>query len=278
MRTLRPTIMIVVVMLATELLGQSVLLQSFPASQTNQDLYGTPGPGSSCGIYSGATDPRRQGISVDPTLVAAPVNTPIPIRYDASMLCNGQGFLDHYGNDVGSKKFAGVGTITFEVGATETLTSLYGIATLFPGYAVAQAYTIQINLMVQCYDTGKHPTSITSCPASINIPVTVTDVRLAMINSTKGSAADQTTATVSAAPATLQFYAYANGTASDDSDMTQGVTWTSSDPNVATITSGLPSGNGLVTAVAAGTTNIAATIKNSAKNVVKSQTIVLTVR
>ena len=75
----------------------------------------------------------------------------------------------------------------------------------------------------------------------------------------------------------MQFYAYANGDASND--VTQAVTWISSNPNVATISSGLPSGNGLATTVAAGTTNITATITDSATaQVVKSQAIVLTVQ
>ncbi len=111
--------------------------------------------------------------------------------------------------------------------------------------------------------------------ASINVTVTASDVSRAVINTTAGSTVSQSTATVSEAPAALQFYAYGNGDASND--LTQTVTWTSSNPKVATISSGLSSGNGLATAVAAGTTNITASTTNSAGRVVNSQTVVLTV-
>ena len=50
----------------------------------------------------------------------------------------------------------------------------------------------------------------------------------------------------------LQFYAYGNNTSTND--LTQAVTWTSSNTQVATISFGLSTGNGLATSVAAGTT------------------------
>ncbi len=111
--------------------------------------------------------------------------------------------------------------------------------------------------------------------ATVNVNVTATDVNRTVINTTQGSTLSQSTATIPAAPASLQFYAYANGDASND--VTQSVTWTSSNPSVATISNGLSSGNGLATGVAAGTTNITATTRNSTGQVVNSQTIVLTV-
>ncbi len=107
--------------------------------------------------------------------------------------------------------------------------------------------------------------------ALINVNVTANDVDRAVINTTQGSTVSQSTATVSGAPSTLQFYAYANGDASND--VTQAATWTSSNPNVATINS-----NGLATSVAAGTTNITASTTNGSGQVVNSQTIVLTVQ
>ena len=82
---------------------------------------------------------------------------------------------------------------------------------------------------------------------------------------------------LSGAPASLQFYAYANGSANND--VTQAVSWSSSNTNVATISTGLTSGNGLVTSIATGTTNITASTTNSTTGqVVNSQTIVLTVQ
>jgi uncharacterized protein YjdB len=107
--------------------------------------------------------------------------------------------------------------------------------------------------------------------ATVNVNVTASDVNRTVINTTQGSTLSQNTATIPAVPAILQFYAYANGDASND--LTQSVTWTSSNPTVATI-----SANGLATSVAAGTTNITATTTDSAGQVVNSQTIVLTVQ
>ena len=122
-----------------------------------------------------------------------------------------------------------------------------------------------------CY--GNSTETLTS---TINVNVTASDVNRTVINTTQGSTLSQVTATISAAPATLQFYAYGNGDASND--LTQSVIWTLSNPSVATISNGLPSGNGLATGVAAGTTNITAATTNSAGQVVNSQTIVLTVQ
>ena len=107
--------------------------------------------------------------------------------------------------------------------------------------------------------------------ATIPINVTASDVNRAVINTTEGNTVSQSTATVSGAQSAVQFYAYGNGDASND--LTQAVTWTSSNPNVATISS-----SGLATGVAAGTTNITASTTNGSGQVVKSQTIVLTVQ
>ncbi len=109
------------------------------------------------------------------------------------------------------------------------------------------------------------------------VTVTVANITSLVITTTQGSTQNQTTATISGAPNTLQFFAYANG--SSNNDVTQAVTWSSSNTNVATISTGLPSGSGLATSVAAGTTNITATTTNSATGqIVSSQTIVLTVQ
>ncbi len=88
-----------------------------------------------------------------------------------------------------------------------------------------------------------------------SITVTIQNLTSITINTTPGSAIPQSTATISGVPATLQFYAYANGSASQD--ITNAVTWSSSNTSVATISSGLSGGgNGLATSVAAGTTII----------------------
>jgi trimeric autotransporter adhesin len=113
--------------------------------------------------------------------------------------------------------------------------------------------------------------------STANVTVTPTNITSISITTTQGSTNPQSTATISGAPATLQFYAYANG--NNIEDLTNAVTWTSSNTSVATISSGLTSGNGLATSVAAGTTNITATITNTTSNtIVTSNTIALTVQ
>jgi hypothetical protein len=109
--------------------------------------------------------------------------------------------------------------------------------------------------------------------ATVN--VTLSNITSLVINTTQGSTTSQTTATIAGTPNTLQFFAYANGSATND--VTSAVSWTSSNTNVATIGSGSSSA-GLATSVAAGTTNISASTTNSTTGqVVNSQTIVLTV-
>lgn len=108
------------------------------------------------------------------------------------------------------------------------------------------------------------------------VNVTLSNITSLVINTNQGSTNNQTTATINGTNGTLQFYAYANGSAQND--VTQSVTWTSSNTSVATIVSGATGGNGLAQAIAAGTTNIKATITNTTTGqLVSSQTIVLTV-
>ena len=110
--------------------------------------------------------------------------------------------------------------------------------------------------------------------ATVN--VTLGNITSLVITINQGSTQPITTATLSGIPNTLQFFAYANNSSSND--VTQSVTWSSSNTQVATISSGLSSGNGLATSVAAGTTNITATTTNTTTGQrVSSQTIVLTV-
>lgn len=108
-----------------------------------------------------------------------------------------------------------------------------------------------------------------------SVTVTVMNLTTIQITTTQGSTNPQSTATMSGAPSTLQFYAYANMSSSQD--ITNAVTWTSSNTSVATISTGLGSGNGLVTSVAPGTTNITASSVTST-GTITSNTIVLTVQ
>ncbi len=107
------------------------------------------------------------------------------------------------------------------------------------------------------------------------ITVTVQNLTSIIITTTQGSAVPQSTATISGVPATLQFYAYANGSGSQD--ITNAVTWSSSNTNVATISTGLSSGSGLATSVAAGTTTITAKSATTT-GTVTSNAITLTVQ
>jgi hypothetical protein len=157
---------------------------------------------------------------------------------------------------------AGTATITATTTATIQGTGCQVVVTITNGSPL---------LSKNCY--GNTTETLT---ATINVNVTTSDVNRTVINTTQGSTISQSTATISGAPANQQFYAYANGDPSND--VTQTVAWSSSNPSVATISSGLPSGNGLATTVAVGTTNITASTTNSLGQVVNSQTIVLTVQ
>jgi trimeric autotransporter adhesin len=133
--------------------------------------------------------------------------------------------------------------------------------------------------LVTGLSTGTATITVTAQGVNTTATVTVTPTNITTlsITTTQGSTLPQSTATISGAPATLQFYAYGNGLSSND--LTNAVTWTSSNTSVATISSGLSSGNGLATSVAAGTTNITATIRNtSSGTLVTSNTTVLTVQ
>jgi trimeric autotransporter adhesin len=115
--------------------------------------------------------------------------------------------------------------------------------------------------------------------ATGTITVTPSNVNSIQITTTQGSTQPQSTATIAGSPGvTKQFYAYANMSSSQD--LTQAVTWSSSNTSVATISSGASGGgNGLASSVAPGTTNITATITNTTSGtVVTSNTIVLTVQ
>lgn len=110
--------------------------------------------------------------------------------------------------------------------------------------------------------------------ATVN--VTLSNITSLVITDNQGSTQPITTATINGTTGQLQFYAYANGNAAND--VTQSVTWSSSNSTVASISSGGTSGNGLATASSAGTTNITATTTNTTTGqLVSSQTVVLTV-
>ena len=109
-----------------------------------------------------------------------------------------------------------------------------------------------------------------------SVTVTVQNLTSISITTTQGSTLPQSTASMSGIPSTLQFYAYANGSASQD--ITNAVTWSSSNTGVATISTGLSSGgNGVATSVATGTTVITATSAGST-GTVTSNRITLTVQ
>jgi Bacterial Ig-like domain (group 2) len=108
-----------------------------------------------------------------------------------------------------------------------------------------------------------------------NVTVTVQNLTSIVITTTQGSTNPPSGVTITGVPATLQFYAYANGSASQD--ITNAVTWSSSNTGVATISTGLSSGSGLATSVATGTTVITASSVGSL-GTVTSNRITLTVQ
>jgi uncharacterized protein YjdB len=108
-----------------------------------------------------------------------------------------------------------------------------------------------------------------------SVTVTIQNLTTISITTTQGSTVPQSTASMSGIPSTLQFYAYANGSANED--ITNAVTWKSSDTSVATISTGLGSGSGVATSVKVGTTVITATSVGSI-GTVTSNPITLTVQ
>jgi hypothetical protein len=173
MKNLKPIVAILFLTTTAAILAQpaTITYQPFPASQTLQS--GQPQhSGCFCGIYAGAIDPIRRAITVSPSNVQTRVNQKVQIRYDASLICNGQSIADMNGVDSKKPNFGGVGTIQFESGAVMTLPNTYGIAT-FSGYTTAKTDSIHIIIKLQCYDTGS-ANCIRPCGAAIDIPVTVT--------------------------------------------------------------------------------------------------------
>ncbi|MDR3747085.1 MAG: Ig-like domain-containing protein [Acidobacteriota bacterium] len=142
------------------------------------------------------------------------------------------------------------------------------VATITPGGLVTGVNT----------GTATMTASSQGVTATANVSVTLTNITTLVTTTILGSAVQQTAATISGAPLTLQFYAYGNGDPSND--LTEAVTWTSSVTSVATISSGLSGGgNGVASSVAAGTTNITASTTNSSTGQpVQSQPIALTVQ
>ncbi len=165
-------------------------------------------------------------------------------------------------------------TATYSDGSTGTLT---GSSVGWTSSDTTVATVTSPGGLVTGVATGSATITVSSQGASATATVTVSpsNVTRIVITTTQGSTSPQSTATISGAPATLQFYAYANGLSSND--VTNAVTWTSSNTSVATISTGLSSGSGLATSVAAGTTNITASIATTS-GTVTSNTIVLTVQ
>jgi trimeric autotransporter adhesin len=109
------------------------------------------------------------------------------------------------------------------------------------------------------------------------VSVSPQNVTTLSITTTQGSTTPQTTATISGVPGTLQFYAYANLSASQD--VTTAVTWSSSNHTVATIGSGASGSAGLLSATTTGTTTVTATITNTATGqLITSNQCVVTVQ
>lgn len=109
------------------------------------------------------------------------------------------------------------------------------------------------------------------------VSVTPANVTNLVITTTAGSTMPTNTATISGTPGTLQFYAYANMSASQD--VTSAVTWTSSNTTVATIGNGASGSAGLLSATTTGTTTVTATIINSTNGqLISSNSCVVTVQ
>ena len=119
-------------------------------------------------------------VTFSPTSVVAKANTPVQIRYDASTICNKQTIRDLNGtvhapvDQIGNLT---LGSVQWEIGAVSDLPLEWGIITYDSGYAQPTQERIQIDIKLQCYDTGPNctaPGHYQICPATGTIPVTVT--------------------------------------------------------------------------------------------------------
>jgi hypothetical protein len=146
----------------------------FPIEQTTNYAkhpdHGVPG----CG--PGYDPTLRQHMIATPTSITTTVGTDVTLRYDASEICQGQGFKNAQGvlspdpRAPDNPNF-NIGTADWQVGEIQSLPREWGIITLPGGYAQAGTYTITIKVMATCVDAGK-PCEHT-WGTTVSVPVTV---------------------------------------------------------------------------------------------------------
>jgi hypothetical protein len=118
----------------------------------------------------------RQRMIVTPTSIPTTVGRDVTLRYDASEICQGQGFKNAQGvvspdpRKPDEPSF-NIGTADWQVGDKQSLPREWGIITLPGGYTQAGTYTITITVTATCFDTGK-PCEHT-CSTTVSVPVTV---------------------------------------------------------------------------------------------------------
>lgn len=130
----------------------------FPIEQTTnyakRPTHGTPG--CDCGY-----DPiLRQHMIATPTSISTTVGTDVTLRYDASEICQGQGFKNAQGAISPDPRAPdnpnfNIGTADWQVGDIQSLPREWGIITLPGGYTQAGTYTITLKVTATCFDTGK---------------------------------------------------------------------------------------------------------------------------
>jgi hypothetical protein len=130
----------------------------FPIEQTtNYAKRPTAGtPGCDCGYNP---DFRTHMIAT-PTNISTTVGTDVTLRYDASEICQGQGFKNGQGVISPDPRAAdnpslNIGTADWQVGDIESLPREWGIITLPGGYPQAGTYTTTLTVTATCFDTGK---------------------------------------------------------------------------------------------------------------------------
>jgi uncharacterized protein YjdB len=165
-------------------------------------------------------------------------------------------------------QFLAIGTTS--TGATVNLTNQVSwsssssqIASIGPSSGLATALTQGTVTIIALYASGGNTIAGT---ASFTVAAGSTEKYTAVTLVPSSQA-------ISASGQTAQFIALAtSGTTGLEVDVTNSsqTTWTSTVPTVASVTSGLPSGNGVVTGAAQGSTTITAEVKNSDGSIVSA--------
>lgn len=140
-----------VVVLGISICGQEhpmATIRPFEVGQKNRwdAARGGQVPGCSCG---------DSDVQITPSPVRGTAGQLVTVKFDAAGICKGQTVRDRKGNSMSipqQRAVARLGTVKWETLSVEDLSDSYG--QLSHTYTQAGTYFVDINIDVQCYDTG----------------------------------------------------------------------------------------------------------------------------